>query len=175
MKSISFGTITTSHLGIVGVAMSERGLVNTDLCLESPDEFVQMLALSRNAELVPGGERVAAALHQVQEYLAGGRSEFEIPIDCSGMTKFKMAVLKATLEIPYGETRSYGEIAARIGHPRAARAVGQAEAKNPIPLVIPCHRVIGSDGQMRGYGSPEGVSLKAWLLAFEAGETLPER
>ncbi|MEA2008047.1 MAG: methylated-DNA--[protein]-cysteine S-methyltransferase [Chloroflexota bacterium] len=174
MKTISFGTITTSHLGIIGVAMSEQGLVNTDLRLASTEEFAQAIALRQNAELVPGGERVADALRQIEEYLAGDREEFEIPIDWSGMTEFKMAVLRATLGIPYGETLSYGEVAAQIGRPRAARAVGQAEAKNPIPLVIPCHRVIGANGEMRGYGGPEGVNLKAWILAFEAGETFPE-
>ncbi len=170
MKTISFGTITTSQLGIIGVAMSEHGLVNADLCLKSAEEFVQNVALRQRAELFLGGERVADALRQVEEYLARERRQFEIPIDWSGMTDFKMEVLRATLGIPYGETRSYGEVAALIGRPRAARAVGQAEAANPIPLVIPCHRVIGADGQMRGYGGPEGVELKAWILAFEAGE-----
>jgi len=77
------------------------------------------------------------------------------------------AVLQATREIPYGETRTYKEIAERIGRPRAARAVGRAEATNPMPLVLPCHRVIGMDGKLHGYGLAEGVKTKEWLLQME--------
>jgi methylated-DNA-[protein]-cysteine S-methyltransferase len=92
-----------------------------------------------------------------------------VKIDWGGLnlTEFQEEVLRATLAIPYGETRSYGEIAGLVGSPRAARAVGQAEARNPMPLIIPCHRVIGSDGGMVGYGGPDGVDVKAWLLALE--------
>ncbi len=77
---------------------------------------------------------------------------------------FQQAVLQATYEIPYGETRTYKEIAERIGRPRAARAVGRAEATNPMPLVLPCHRVIGVDGKLHGYGLGEGVKTKEWLV-----------
>lgn len=173
MKRIAFGSIaTSSQAGIVAVAISERGLVNTDLRINSIDKFVQRITHQRNAELISGGEQVDNALRQIREYLAGERHVFEIPIDWSGLTAFQIEVLKATLEIPYGETRSYGEIATKIERPHAARAVGQAEARNPIPLVIPCHRVIGAYGQMRGYGGTEGVGFKAWLLAFEAGDSV---
>ena len=75
--------------------------------------------------------------------------------------------MKETLAIPFGETRSYGEVAAAIGRPKASRAVGQAEKRNQVPLVIPCHRVIGSDGSMTGYGGSENTDLKARLIAFE--------
>jgi len=78
-----------------------------------------------------------------------------------------MDVLQETLSIPYGETRSYGQISAAIGNPKASRAVGQAEKSNQIPLVIPCHRVIGSDGSLTGYGGKDNTDLKAWLLDFE--------
>jgi methylated-DNA-[protein]-cysteine S-methyltransferase len=83
------------------------------------------------------------------------------------MTPFQQAVLMTVDEIPFGETRSYGEIAAELNKPGAARAVGRANATNPIPLVIPCHRVIGADGSLRGYGAGEGLRTKKWLLEFE--------
>ena len=78
--------------------------------------------------------------------------------------------MQETLAIPYGETRSYGEVAAAVGRPKAARAVGQAEKSNHAPLVIPCHRVIGSDGSLTGYGGPDNTDLKARLIAFERGK-----
>jgi len=110
---------------------------------------------------------------QLQEYLLGERRQFNLPIDWSAMTPFQAQVLRATFAIPYGETRSYAHIAAQIGKPRAARAVGRAQAMNPIPLVIPCHRVIGSDGKMHGYSGCGGLKTKAWLLALESGKRLP--
>ena len=83
------------------------------------------------------------------------------------MTEFQKKVLKAVCAIPYGETRTYGQIAAQIRFQSASRAVGRANATNPIPLVIPCHRVIGADGNLRGYGAGDGIATKAWLLALE--------
>jgi methylated-DNA-[protein]-cysteine S-methyltransferase len=83
------------------------------------------------------------------------------------MTPFQAKALQTVYAIPYGETRSYGDIAAAIGQPRAARAVGRANATNPMPLVIPCHRVIASDGSLHGYGGPGGLRTKAWLLDLE--------
>jgi methylated-DNA-[protein]-cysteine S-methyltransferase len=83
------------------------------------------------------------------------------------MSPFQVQALQLTLNIPYGQTSTYKEIALRLGKPLSARAVGRAEATNPIPLVIPCHRVLGSDGGLHGYGGPGGIKLKAWLLALE--------
>jgi len=83
------------------------------------------------------------------------------------MTPFQLQVLHLTLDIPYGHTSTYKELAKRLGNQFAARAVGRVEATNPIPLVIPCHRVLGSDGSLHGYGGPGGIKLKAWLLELE--------
>ncbi|MBT7781327.1 MAG: methylated-DNA--[protein]-cysteine S-methyltransferase [Anaerolineae bacterium] len=102
---------------------------------------------------------------QLHEYLAGKRHSFTIAIDWSMMRPFQREALLATFAIPYGHTSTYGEIAAQIGHPSAARAVGRAEATNPMPLVIPCHRVLGADGKLRGYGG--GLEIKKWLLKLE--------
>lgn len=101
---------------------------------------------------------------QLEEYFAGRRKEFEADLNPRG-TEFQKAVWKAILEIPYGETRSYAEIAERIGKPRAYRAVGQAASKNPIAILIPCHRVVGSDGSLVGYAG--GADLKSRLLELE--------
>src|SRR3972149_1082691 len=83
------------------------------------------------------------------------------------LPEFQRRVLLAALKIPHGQVTTYGEIARRIGHPKAARAVGQALGHNPIPLVIPCHRVLGADGSLHGYGAGKGVPTKAWLLTLE--------
>ncbi|HEY2166449.1 MAG TPA: methylated-DNA--[protein]-cysteine S-methyltransferase [Jatrophihabitantaceae bacterium] len=110
---------------------------------------------------------------QLSEYFAGTRTEFDVPLNAAG-SAFQKRVWAALMAIPYGETTSYGKIAAGIGAPDAARAVGLANGQNPIPLIVPCHRVIGADGSLTGYGG--GLDAKRWLLAHEAqhcGATLP--
>ena len=104
---------------------------------------------------------------QIQEYLSGERTTFDLEIDWTLITPFQRQVLELQLAIPYGETRTYAQLAAQLGKPRAFRAVGRAGAMNPVPLIIPCHRVVGSDGSLRGYGAPGGIQTKAWLLALE--------
>jgi methylated-DNA-[protein]-cysteine S-methyltransferase len=111
--------------------------------------------------------RVAEMADQLRDYLKGQRREFTIPIDWSVLRPFQQSALQATFAIPFGETRTYGELAHQIGHPRAARAVGRAEATNPMPLIIPCHRVVGADGKLHGYGGGEGLPTKEWLLKLE--------
>ena len=108
----------------------------------------------------------AAAIEQLDEYFAGERVEFDLSLAMSG-TEFDRAVWAELGRIPYGETRSYGEIARAIGRPERARAVGSANARNPVPIIVPCHRVIGSDGSLVGYGG--GLDLKRELLDLEAG------
>jgi methylated-DNA-[protein]-cysteine S-methyltransferase len=104
---------------------------------------------------------------QMTEYFAGRRTDFDLDLRPDGGSPFERRVWAALLEIPYGETASYGEIAARIGHPGKARAVGRANGRNPIAIVCPCHRVIGSDGSLTGYGG--GLENKRTLLDLEAG------
>lgn len=105
------------------------------------------------------------AKQQLTEYFAGQRTVFDLPIKTAG-TAFQQQVWQALKAIPYGETRSYKEIAAAIDNPKAVRAVGGANNKNPISIVIPCHRVIGSNGQLVGYGG--GLDTKVFLLALES-------
>jgi methylated-DNA-[protein]-cysteine S-methyltransferase len=103
---------------------------------------------------------------QLREYFAGTRTEFDLDLDMRG-TDFQRKVWDALLTIPYGETRSYGEIARQIGRPDRARAVGAANGQNPVSIIVPCHRVIGSDGSLVGYGG--GLERKRILLDLEAG------
>lgn len=102
---------------------------------------------------------------QLSEYFAGKRKSFDVPLALHG-TEFQVSVLEALKEIPYGETTSYGAIAKQIGRPKAVRAVGAANGRNPIPIIVPCHRVIGSGGDLTGFGG--GLDTKAELLRLEA-------
>ena len=102
---------------------------------------------------------------QLQEYFAGERRQFDLPLAPDG-TPFQRSVWQALCQIPYGETRSYGEIAAQVGNPKAARAVGMANNRNPIPILIPCHRVIGASGKLIGYAG--GLGVKETLLCLES-------
>lgn len=109
-------------------------------------------------------EILEQAAREIGEYFEGCRREFTFPTEAAG-TPFQQAVWNALKEIPYGETRSYGEIARQIGHPRASRAVGQANNRNPLPIVVPCHRVIGASGALTGYAG--GLDIKVRLLELE--------
>ncbi|HMK87059.1 MAG TPA: methylated-DNA--[protein]-cysteine S-methyltransferase [Steroidobacteraceae bacterium] len=108
---------------------------------------------------------LAEAARQLREYFEGSRREFDLPLSFRG-TEFQERVWRSLMSIPYGETWSYRELAGRIGNPSASRAVGLANGRNPIPIVVPCHRVIGADGSLTGYGG--GLQRKQWLLAHEA-------
>ena len=117
------------------------------------------------ADWIFNEKQLAEARRQLREYFAGERQEFDLPVRLRG-TEFQVSVLQALQKIPYGETVSYGEIARRIGRPRAVRAVGAANGRNPVPIVVPCHRVIGSTGDLTGFGG--GLDTKEALLRLEA-------
>lgn len=106
------------------------------------------------------------ACKQISEYFAGKRQDFDLPLEPHG-TEFQLAVLGELKKIPYGKTASYGEVAQRLGRPRASRAVGAANGRNPLPIVIPCHRVVGSNGALTGFGG--GIATKKTLLDLEQG------
>jgi methylated-DNA-[protein]-cysteine S-methyltransferase len=114
--------------------------------------------------LDPEAEPLRETARQLEEYFEGERREFDLTLRLDG-TEFQTQAWRNLMEIPYGKTRSYGEQAERIGNPRASRAVGLANGKNPIPIVVPCHRVIGANGSLTGFGG--GIARKRWLLAHE--------
>lgn len=121
--------------------------------------------LPENARIADAGNAVLnAAEEQLGRYFAGELREFRIPLDPRG-TEFQMRVWRELCAIPFGETRSYGQIAQALGQPKAVRAVGAANGQNPIPIVVPCHRVIGANGKLVGFGG--GLEMKRRLLAIE--------
>jgi len=164
--TLYMGELKGTPLGNLWLAVSKLGLVAVEWS-QSQAEFEAYLTKRFKRPTQPDAGKTAKAVAELREYLSGKRRTFAIEIDWSLMRPFQQAALQATFAIPYGETRTYGELAARVGRPRAARAVGRAEATNPMPLVIPCHRVIGADGKLRGYGGGEGLPTKEWLLKME--------
>ena len=110
------------------------------------------------------GAILASACQQLEEYFAGTRTAFDVPLAASGTT-FEQRVWDLLRAIPYGTTTSYGALAHRLGDPRATRAVGAANGKNPIPIIVPCHRVVGARGELTGFGG--GIDRKRWLLEHE--------
>ena len=136
----------------LGITSSEGAIVAIDLRPGTPEE----------AE--PAGARHRDFERQLAEYLEGKRRVFDLPLRLEG-SDFQKAVWDVVGRIPYGQTASYGEIAHLVGKPKASRAVGAANGANPIPIVVPCHRVIGADGSLTGYGG--GLALKSRFLALE--------
>jgi O-6-methylguanine DNA methyltransferase len=111
---------------------------------------------------------------KIQKYLEGEQKDLNIPVDWSIFPEFQKKVLKLAYDIPYGSVETYGQLAYRTGNPNSSRAVGAALGKNPIPIVIPCHRVVGADGSLHGYSAPGGLTTKAWLLTLEGHGFLPQ-
>jgi O-6-methylguanine DNA methyltransferase len=152
-------------VGSVWIATTDAGICTVGVGAGQPDEFFTWL--SRHAGSKPPREdpgTLALALTQLREYFSRVRHAFDLPLDIRG-TPFQKAVWAQVAGIPYGATATYGEIAHRIGRPGAARAVGAANGANPLPIFIPCHRVIGADGSLTGYGG--GLEVKAALLRLE--------
>ena len=116
-----------------------------------------------------------AASTQLQEYFAETRRGFDLPLYLDDLTPFQRKVLLLTSQIPFGSVVSYGELAAQAGSPGAARAIGAAMAGNPIPIIIPCHRVIGSDRSLHGYAAPDGIITKAILLQLEGHSIVAQK
>jgi O-6-methylguanine DNA methyltransferase len=146
-----------SPAGPLFLAVSSKGLVRL--------EFQhRMQKINDSEKLIESESSLRPYLRELDEYFAGERRKFTMPLDLRG-TAFQLACWNALLEIPYGETRSYAEIARAIGHPNAFRAVGMSNNRNPVAIVVPCHRVIASSGSLCGYGG--GLDLKRKLLELE--------
>jgi O-6-methylguanine DNA methyltransferase len=164
---ILIGSVKTPALGQVWAAVSEHGLVAVEYGVSRRAFEANVHAQTgREVGYAPG--RLADILVQIRQYADGQRRKFDLPIDWSVLASdFQRSALKAVFAIPYGETRTYAQVAAGIGHANAPRAVGRANATNPMPLVIPCHRLIGTDGKLHGYGGKGGLKTKEWLLKME--------
>jgi methylated-DNA-[protein]-cysteine S-methyltransferase len=168
IKTAWIGNIPSSPLGAIWIAVSDNGLTAIEIHPEV-EKIKGQLRKMGFSQIIEDPQRISQVAQQLTEYLAGKRREFDLALDWSTMLPFQVQALKATLAIPYGQTSTYGEIAYQLDKPQSARAVGRAEATNPIPLVIPCHRVIGTDGKLHGYGGGKGIETKAWLLKLESG------
>ena len=151
-------TLLDSPVGAIDLIADEDGAL-THLLFRGETRFSPV-----NSELRMNPAPFAAVIAQLDEYFAGTRKEFDIPLAPRG-THFQREVWLALRDIPYGETSTYAKQAVAIGRPSAARAVGAANGRNPIGIVVPCHRVIGADGSLTGYGG--GIDRKRWLLAHE--------
>lgn len=155
-----------SPVGPLLLAATERGLVRVAFALEDHDAVLQALADRLGPRILENPSRLDAAARQLDEYFAGARRSFDVPLDFSLSRGFRLSVLEHLPHIPYGSTESYAQVALAAGSPKAVRAVGSACASNPLPVVVPCHRVVRSDGSFGGYlGGPEA---KRALLALEA-------
>lgn len=169
LNLVQFTLFETPSFGWWGIAGAESTL--TALVCGHPSFASARKQLARTfpeLSLVEGDWN--ALLHQrLMEYAVGESVCFDdIPLQLPSRTAFQSRVLEQVRAIPYGTTMTYGEVAAAVGHPRAARAVGTVMSSNRIPILIPCHRVIGSQGQLCGYTNPQGISLKERMLAMEA-------
>jgi len=183
IKTAWTGSIPSSPIGGIWLAASDKGLAAIEIYPEE-EKLTRQLHKMGFTNIVNDPSRVSQAIQQILEYLSATRTAFDISLDWSGMLPFQLEALKVTLAIPYGQTKTYADIARQIGSfcptngaggqwfANLARyiGVGRAEATNPIPLVIPCHRVVGTDGKLHGYGGGKGIETKAWLLKLERGQ-----
>jgi len=154
----------STPIGRLLVAAGDEGLVRVSF-RQSEASFVAELRRRLRAPVERSSSRTSEIVHQLRAYFAGTRRTFDVPIDLRHITPFQRRVLQATAEIPVGQVVSYHDIARRVGRPRGSRAVGQALGRNPVPIVIPCHRVVASGGSIGGYGG--GLRIKRKLLRLE--------
>ncbi|MER2137263.1 MAG: methylated-DNA--[protein]-cysteine S-methyltransferase [Arthrobacter sp.] len=159
-------TVMPSPVGELLLAATPAGLVRVGFGIEGHDAVLAQLALRISPRILEAPERLAEPVRQLQEYFAGTRREFDLALDFRLATGFRRTVVEHLPEIGYGATASYAALAALAGNPGAVRAAGTACARNPLPVVVPCHRVVRSDGKIGSYLG--GTEAKAALLAMEA-------
>jgi O-6-methylguanine DNA methyltransferase len=163
-------TVFESPVGALFLAASARGLVALEFDLRLPGQQTirpnprDLRAESKGVRFENSESEMRAYVRELDEYFSGGRRQFSVPLDLRG-TEFQLACWKALIAIPYGETRTYADIARSVNRPTGFRAVGMANNRNPIAIVVPCHRVIASDGTLCGYGG--GLDIKRKLLELE--------
>ena len=163
-QQLNYITFNTD-IGWIGILSSAKGLLGTTLPQPSIDEVRQLLGDSVSYAIW-SPHPFKDLMERLKVYFSGHRTTFPDKLDLSRATHFQRAVWEITRLIPYGETRSYAWVAEQIKRPKAVRAVGQALSKNPLPIIVPCHRVVASDGKLSGFGG--GVEMKRYLLSLEA-------
>jgi len=165
-KSSYYDGLRDSSVGPIFIAVDDQGVVAIKINVSESD-FISGLERKYKTAIIRSPDKAAGAITQLQDYFEGKRSSFSLNINIKDLTQFQQKVLLATLEVPHGQITTYGEIARRLGKVRLARAVGQALARNPIPIVIPCHRVLSADGSLHGYSGGKGLETKSQLLQLE--------
>jgi len=165
-RPVYYDVLPDTPIGQVYISVGTEGLAAVAIGGSEADFLAQLRRQGVQAA-VRSGEQTRQVRTQIEEYFRGERERFDCPLDLSQLTGFHRQVLLAAARIPRGSVMTYGGLAQTLGKPRAARAVGRALATNPVPLVIPCHRVIASDGSLGGYSARGGVSTKLQLLRFE--------
>ncbi len=156
--------LVDTPIGTLLIAATDRGLCRIAYDADAEQE-VEHLARSFGVRVLRSASPIDPARRQLDEYFEGQRQRFELPLDIDSLAEFNRRVLDELARVPYGEVVTYGELAARSARPRAARAVGTVMNRNPLPIVLPCHRVIGSTGKLVGYGG--GLERKEALLRLE--------
>ena len=163
LLDVAYDLIDTP-LGTLLVASTERGLCRIAYDAD-PEREVEQLARAFGLRVLRSPRPVDAARRQLDEYFEGKRERFDLEVDLASLADFNRRVLRELARVPYGEVVTYGELAARAARPRAARAVGTVMNRNPLPIVLPCHRVIGANGKLVGYAG--GLERKETLLRLE--------
>ena len=156
--------VLDSPIGSLFVAASDEGLAAISFDAQ-PEEHLEHLARFAGPRVLRSPKSVDVARRELDEYFDGKRRGFDVSLDLRGLPAFTLSVLRELAHVPYGETTTYGALAGTVGHPRAARAVGTVMNRNRIPIVLPCHRVVGADGSLVGYGG--GLDRKVKLLELE--------
>jgi methylated-DNA-[protein]-cysteine S-methyltransferase len=156
--------VVESPIGALLVAATDRGICRIFFDAD-PERHLDRLARTYGPRVLRSAATVDTARRQLDEYFDGRRDSFELDVDLRGAAPFARQVLDALALVPYGQTTTYGSLAGRVGAPRAARAVGTVMNRNPIPIVLPCHRVVGANGSLTGYGG--GLDVKEKLLRLE--------
>ena len=159
--------LVDSPVGTLLLAATDKGLVRVAYQSEDHDQVLQTLSKLISPRILRAPRRLDQVARQLSEYFTGERHDFMLPLDFQLARGFRRAVLAHLVLINYGQTETYAEVAAATGHARAVRAVGTACATNPMPVIVPCHRVLRSDGKLGGYIG--GLETKATLLSLEAG------
>ena len=165
LLDVAYTTID-SPVGPLLLAATPKGLVRVAYNTEDHDRVLDTLSQRLSPRVLRAPKRLDAAARELEEYFGGRRQVFDLPLDRSLSTGFRQLVQMHLPEIGYGQTRTYGQVAALVGNPKAVRAVGTACATNPMPVVVPCHRVVRSDGSVGGYLG--GADAKRTLLTLEA-------
>jgi methylated-DNA-[protein]-cysteine S-methyltransferase len=171
LLNITYLSVAT-QLGEIWLGATPKGIFCLNIGRVDIEALQGLFGGRQDVALSEGGEMVERAGRDVWQYFAGRQRKFSVPLDLTGWSPFARRVWRVTARIPFGQTRSYAWVADRVGGPNFARAVGGALGSNPIPIIVPCHRVIGARGTLGGFTG--GLWLKRWLLEFESGsQALP--